>query len=92
MRALADRGGAPLAAGFVMGDEAFEVRLGAGRYEVIRAARPLCGPVFRGEANGLAAVVSGRAGVADAVRAGLGQVEGDLGAAQAFVDRFRLGQ
>ena len=92
MRALADRAGPVAEAGFAFGDERFEVRLGQGCYEVVRAAKPGRGPVFHGEANGIAAIVYGRAPVAEALRKGLGQVEGDLGAAQAFVDRFNLGR
>ncbi|MCY1128234.1 helix-turn-helix domain-containing protein [Frigidibacter sp. RF13] len=90
MRAIADRGGAPMAAGFSMGGERFEVRLGSGAYAVRRAAGP-CGDLqFQGTANGLAALVYGSARVSDAVEAGLGRVEGDLGLAQQFVDRFHL--
>lgn len=92
MRALADRAGPVAEAGFAFGDERFEVRLGEGCYEVVRAAKPGRGLVFHGEANGIAAIVYGRAPVAEALRKGLGQVEGDLGAAQAFVDRFNLGR
>lgn len=90
MKAMGDAEGAPVAAGFVMGQEAFEVRLGAGRYDVVRTPAPACGPVFHGTANGLAGVIYGPAPVAGAVAAGLAQIGGNLGAAQVFVDRFRL--
>ena len=90
MRAMADRSGMPMTAGFAMEEERFDVRLGGGDYSVRRVVRPDGDLRFHGTANGLAALVYGRAGVGEAVAAGLGRVEGDLGMAQQFVDRFRL--
>lgn len=90
MRAMANPAGSTVRAGFVMGDEAFAVALGQGRYEVARSENPGGGPVFHGDANALAVLVYGRAPVREAVERGLGRVVGDMAAAQAFVDRFSL--
>lgn len=90
MRAMADRQGPAVAAAFVMEDEAFDVRLGEGGYDVRRTARPNGAVRFYGTTNGLAAIIYGRTPVAEAVAAGRGRIEGDLAAAQGFVDRFRL--
>ncbi len=86
MRVMGGREGPVTGAGFVMGDEVFDVELGAGRYAVRRVARPGPGPLFRGPANALAGLIYGPRPLAEAA----GMVEGDLAAAQAFADRFSL--
>jgi DNA-binding HxlR family transcriptional regulator len=86
MRVTGSREGPVAGAGFVMGDEVFDVELGAGRYAVRRVARPGHGPLFRGPANALAGLIYGPRPLAEAA----GMVEGDLAAAQAFADRFSL--
>ncbi|WP_284164015.1 helix-turn-helix domain-containing protein [Frigidibacter sp. SD6-1] len=90
MRAMADRGGQPMTAGFAMEEERFEVRLGGGAYSVRRVAAPGRELCFHGHANGLAAMIYGARPVAEAIAAGLGRVEGDPSWAQRFVDRFSL--
>lgn len=91
MQALGQRAGPPVAAGFVLGGEAFEVRLGRGRYDVARVARPAAPVVFSGSANAVAGLVYGPLPVTVAAgQAGPGRFEGDPALAQGFVDRFRL--
>ena len=77
-------------AGFDFGYAAFEMRLRQGRLQTTAIARPVASFVLSGSGNTLAAAVYGAAGVRQLVTRRLIHVDGDIDAAQAFVDLFTL--
>ena len=82
--------GEEIRAGFDFGREAFEMRL-AGRRVMTRAVeQPEADFVLRGNGNALAAAVYGKTPLAEMAGKGVIEAEGDTGAAQRFVDLFRL--
>jgi DNA-binding HxlR family transcriptional regulator len=74
-------GGREALGGFDFGEEAFEMRIAAGRVSTLGGARPDAPFVLRGNGN---------APVALLVAKGFIGAEGDIEAAQGFVDLFRL--
>jgi DNA-binding HxlR family transcriptional regulator len=83
-------GGREALGGFDFGEEAFEMRIAAGRVSTLGGARPDAPFVLRGNGNPMAAAVYGTAPVALLVAKGFIGAEGDIEAAQGFVDLFRL--
>ncbi|WP_297977487.1 helix-turn-helix domain-containing protein [uncultured Amaricoccus sp.] len=83
------RGRAALA-GFDFGREAFEMRLTSGRLSTTAVARPDAPFVLTGSGNAMAAAVYGTAPLPLLIAKGFIGVEGDVSAAQAFVDLFRV--
>lgn len=77
-------------AGFDFGDEAFEVRVQAGQLHTNAVARPAACFVLTGHGNLLAKAVYGPAPIAALLARGGIRAEGDMAAAQGFLDRFRL--
>lgn len=88
---MRDRGaGREALAGFDFGKEAFEMRLTGGRLSTAAVTRPDAPFVLRGSGNAMAAAVYGTAPLPLLIGKGFVGVEGDVSAAQAFVDLFRL--
>jgi len=83
-------GGREALGGFDFGEEAFEMRIAAGRVSTLGGARPDAPFVLRGNGNAMAAAVYGTAPVVLLVAKGFIGAEGDIEAAQGFVDLFRL--
>ena len=77
-------------AGFDFGGEAFEVRVQTGRLRTTAVARPTAAFVLTGHGNLLAKAVYGPASIAALLGKGGIRAEGDMAAAQGFLDRFRL--
>lgn len=77
-------------AGFDFGKEAFEMRLAAGRLSTTAVPRPDAPFVLAGSGNAMASAVYGTAPLPLLIAKGFVGVEGDVSAAQAFVDLFRL--
>ena len=77
-------------AGFSFGNEAFEIRLRHGRVRTTAVAQPNASFVLSGSGNTLAAAVYGTASLPRLVAGRLIHVEGNIEAAQAFVDLFTL--
>lgn len=83
-------GGREARAGFDFDREAFEMRLTDGRLITTAVARAHAPFVLKGSGNALAAAVYGAAPLALLAARGVVAVEGDVTAAQGFVDLFRL--
>lgn len=77
-------------AGFDFGKEAFEMRLDDGRLSTAAVTRPDTPFVLTGNGNAMAMAVYGAVPLPLLVARGLIGAEGDIPAAQAFVDLFRL--
>ena len=77
-------------AGFSFDREAFEMRLADGRLSTLPVARPQTPFVLGGNGNAMAAAVYGAVPLARLVAEGVIAAQGDIGAAQDFVDLFRL--
>lgn len=77
-------------AGFDFGREAFEMRLAGGRLSTAAVARPDAPFILTGSGNAMAAAVYGTAPLPLLIAKGFIGAEGDVPAAQAFVDLFRL--
>lgn len=77
-------------AGFAFGKEAFELRLADGTLSTEAVARPVAPFILSGNGNTLAAAVYGTAPLMMLIAKGVVGVEGDVAAAQDFVDLFRL--
>lgn len=77
-------------AGFDFGSEAFEMRLGAGRVHTRSVSQPDAPFVFAGNGNTLAAAVYGAIELPVLITKEIVDVNGDVAAAQDFVDLFRL--
>ncbi|MFD1883167.1 winged helix-turn-helix transcriptional regulator [Paracoccus pacificus] len=88
---IADRAkGVTATAGFDFGAEAFEMRVADGRVGTIAVDRPDTPFVLKGTGNALAYVTYGAAPLAAMIAKGFANASGDLTAAQAFIDLFRL--
>lgn len=83
-------GGHEVLAGFDFGNEAFEMRLSGGKLSTVAVERPLSPFILSGTGNQLAAAVYGPAPLSLLVVRRFVGVEGDVAAAQRFVDLFRL--
>lgn len=83
-------GGRKAVAGFDFGAEAFEMRLEAGRISTSAVARPDAPFVLSGNGNAMAAAVYGTAPLPLLIAKGFVGAQGDVAAAQEFVDLFRL--
>lgn len=77
-------------AGFDFGGEAFEVRVQTGRLHTSAVARPDAAFMLTGHGNLLAKAVYGPAPIAALLATGGLRADGDMTAAQGFVDLFRL--
>lgn len=88
MRDKADGRTAP--AGLDFGKEAFETRLDDGRLSTRSVERPNTPFTLTGSGNAMAAAIYGTAPLSLLVAKGFIGAQGDLEAAQAFVDMFRL--
>jgi DNA-binding HxlR family transcriptional regulator len=77
-------------AGFAFGREAFEMRLADGRLSTASVARPDTPFVLSGNGNAMAAAVYGTAPLPLLIAKGFIGAQGDVSAAQDFVDMFRL--
>lgn len=77
-------------AGFDFGKEAFEMRLADGCLSTTAVVRPATPFVLTGNGNGMAAAVYGTAPLSLLIAKGFIGAEGDVAAAQDFVDMFRL--
>ena len=77
-------------AGFDFGREAFEMRLADGCLSTTAVARPDAPFVLTGSGNTMAAAVYGTTPLPTLIAGRIVTVEGDIAAAQAFVDLFRL--
>lgn len=77
-------------AGFDFGKEAFETRLVDGGLQTRAVARPDTPFVLKANGNAMAAVVYGTAPLSLLVAKGFVGAQGDLAAAQEFIDLFRL--
>lgn len=77
-------------AGFDFGKEAFEMRLADGRLSTAAVAQPDAPFVLTGNGNAMAAAVYGTAPLPLLIAKGFINAEGDIPAAQDFVDMFRL--
>ncbi|MFT3688257.1 winged helix-turn-helix transcriptional regulator [Paenirhodobacter sp.] len=77
-------------AGFNFGKEAFEMRLADGRLTTTAVARPDAPFVLTGSGNAMAVAVYGTAPLALLIDKGFIGASGDVSAAQAFIDLFRL--
>ena len=76
--------------GFDFGREAFETRLSSGRLQTTAVIRPQTPFVLAGSGNALARAVYGSEELPVLVKHGVIRVEGEIAAAQAFVDLFGL--
>jgi len=83
-------GGREARAGFDFGREAFEIGLTEGNLITTAVARARAPFVLSGNGNTLAAAVYGAAPLALLAARGIVGVEGDVAAAQSFVELFRL--
>ena len=83
-------GGISALAGFDFGKEAFETRLDANGLSTISVARPDTPFVLTGNGNALAIAVYGTKPLIQLITEGVIGGQGDISAAQAFVDLFRL--
>ncbi|WP_068305097.1 helix-turn-helix domain-containing protein [Pararhodobacter sp. CCB-MM2] len=81
---------APIDVAFTLGVEPFLARLGADGFTPVSTPAPVAPLHFRGDGNGLAAVIYGPAPLAMMVQSGMVQVDGDLTLGQRFVDHFAL--
>jgi DNA-binding HxlR family transcriptional regulator len=87
-----DRAGTRTArAGFDFGKEVFEMRLKEGQLTTLAVERPDAAFILSGSGNSLAAAVYGAVPVTTLAAGGHIRAEGDVAAAQAFVDLFQLG-
>lgn len=77
-------------AGFDLGTEAFQVRLHDGHLHTAAAALPEARFVLSGSGNALAAAVYGKTSLKGLIRKKSIAANGDIAAAQAFVDLFEL--
>jgi len=77
-------------AGFDLGKEAFEMLVDRGDLSTKAVARPDAPFILSGTGNTLAAAVYGTAPLTLLIAKGVIGVKGDVAAAQAFVDLFRL--
>lgn len=77
-------------AGFDFGKEAFEMRLGEGRLSTRAVARPQAPFVLAAGGNAMAMAVYGPQPLALLVESGTVAAQGDVAAAQDFVDLFEL--
>ncbi|MFW8634767.1 winged helix-turn-helix transcriptional regulator [Cribrihabitans pelagius] len=77
-------------AGFDFGSETFEIRLSDGRLQTTAVASPKAQFGLSGTGNALAAAVYGAAPLPQLVSQGVVRAEGDIAAAQGFLDFFRL--
>lgn len=77
-------------AGFDFGKEAFEMRLAESSLSTASVARPDTPFVLSGNGNAMAAAVYGTAPLPLLIAKGFIGVQGDVSAAQDFVDLFRL--
>lgn len=77
-------------AGFNFGKEAFEMRLANGRLSTISVVRPDTPFVLMGKGNAIAAAVYGTAPLPLLITKGFIGAQGDVSAAQDFVEMFRL--
>lgn len=88
---IADRAaGVDVLAGFDFGTEAFEMRVQDGRVRTDAVARPDAPFVLKGNGNTMAFTVYGAAPLTAMIAKGFTQAQGDLAAAQNFIDLFRL--
>lgn len=78
-------------AGFDFGKEAFEMRLSDGRLSTEAVVHPDTPFVLSGNGNAMAAAVYGTAPLPLLIAKGLVGSQGDVAAAQSFVNMFRLG-
>lgn len=79
-----------MAAGFDFGTEAFQMRLSGGRLSTRAVSRPEAPFVLQGSGNALAIAIYGPAPIRQLAQAGIISVQGDMAAAQDFVDHFSL--
>lgn len=77
-------------AGFDFGTEAFEMRLADGRLSTASVARPDAPFILMAEGNAMAVAVYGAVPLPMLIAGGIIRAEGDVAAAQEFVDMFRL--
>ncbi|RJE84936.1 winged helix-turn-helix transcriptional regulator [Paracoccus onubensis] len=77
-------------AGFDFGNEAFEMRLAAGRLQTTAVSRPDAPFVLRGNGNTVAAAVYGTTPLPALMSQGMVETEGDTSAAEDFLSLFRL--
>ncbi|MGR3762243.1 winged helix-turn-helix transcriptional regulator (plasmid) [Roseobacteraceae bacterium NS-SX3] len=77
-------------AGFDFGSEAFEMRLSGGQLQTSAVSSPRAPFVLSGNGNELAAAVYGTAPLARLIAKESVRAEGDIAAAQEFLDLFRL--
>lgn len=77
-------------AGFDFGKEAFEMRLSEGELRTSSVLRPEAPFVLKGTGNAMAAAIYGTAPVSLLIAKGFIGAEGDISAAQRFIDLFRL--
>lgn len=77
-------------AGFDFGKEAFEMRLADGHLSTASVARPDTPFVLKGNGNAMAAAIYGTAPLSLLMAKSFIGAEGDLCAAQDFIDMFRL--
>src|SRR5690606_30992368 len=82
--------GEEIRAGFDFGREAFEMRLAGSQLTTRAVERAEADFTLRGNGNSLAAAVYGKTPLAEMVGKGVVEAEGDLAAAQRFIDLFRL--
>lgn len=88
---MADRAqGIEATAGFDFGTEAFQMRLASGRLQTTAAPPPDAPFVLSGNGNTMAVAIYGTAPLPALIAKGLVGAQGDLAAAQDFVDLFRL--
>ncbi len=83
-------GGRRAVAGFDFGSEVFETQLEDSRLRTTAVAKPEAPFVLSGSGNRLAMAVYGAAPLSHLVSGQIIGAEGDLAAAQEFVDLFRL--
>jgi DNA-binding HxlR family transcriptional regulator len=82
--------GCTAAGGFDFGKEAFEMRLAGGSLSTALVVRPDTPFVLSGNGNAVAAAVYGTAPLPLLIAKGFIGAQGDVSAAQEFVDMFRL--
>lgn len=83
-------GGRRAMGGFDFGKEAFEMRLVDGCLATIAVVQPDTPFVLRADGNAMAVAVYGQAPLSSLIANGLVAADGDISAAQDFVDLFRL--
>lgn len=79
-----------MVAGFDFGAEAFRMRLSGGRLSTSAVARPDTPFVLQGSGNALAMAIYGPVPIRQLAQDGAISVQGDMAAAQDFVDHFSL--